>query len=68
MPDIMHLIKIHASPEQVYQAPTTAEGIRNWWTSDADLDSKIGASRGHSYEPKSPAFKRESIRLRGASA
>jgi hypothetical protein len=30
MPDIMHLIKIRAAPEQVYQALTTAEGIRNW--------------------------------------
>ena len=25
----MHLVKIHASPERVYQALTTAEGIRN---------------------------------------
>jgi uncharacterized protein YndB with AHSA1/START domain len=42
MPDIMHLIKINASPELVYQALTTSEGIRNWWTRDADLDSTIG--------------------------
>jgi len=44
MPDIMHLVKIHASPERVYQALTTAEGIRNWWTRDAVLDSKIGGT------------------------
>jgi len=44
MPDIMHRIKIHASPERVYQALTTAEGIRNWWTRDAVLDAKIGGS------------------------
>jgi len=44
MPDIMHLIKIHASPEQVYQVLTTAEGIRNWWTRDAVLESKIGGT------------------------
>jgi uncharacterized protein YndB with AHSA1/START domain len=43
MPDIMHLLKIEASPDRVYQALTTAEGIRNWWTRDADLDSAIGA-------------------------
>jgi len=42
MPDIMHLIKIRVSPERVYEALTTAEGIRNWWTRDAVLDSKIG--------------------------
>ena len=42
MPDILHTLKIHASPDQVYQAVATAEGIRNWWTRDAILDSKVG--------------------------
>ena len=42
MPDIMHLIKIPAPPDRVYQALTTSEGIRNWWTRDADLDPKVG--------------------------
>jgi uncharacterized protein YndB with AHSA1/START domain len=44
MPDIMHLVKIHASPERVYQALTTSEGVRNWCTGDAVLDSKIGGT------------------------
>jgi len=44
MPDIMHLLKINASPEQVYEALTTSEGIRNWWTRDADLDSMVGGT------------------------
>jgi uncharacterized protein YndB with AHSA1/START domain len=44
MPDIMHLIKIHAAPEQIYKAFTTADGVRNWWTPDADLDSDIGGT------------------------
>jgi hypothetical protein len=44
MPNIMHLIKIHASRERGYQALTTAEGIRNWWTHDPELDSKIGGT------------------------
>lgn len=30
--------------ERVYQALTTAEDIRNWWTRDAVLDSKIGGT------------------------
>jgi uncharacterized protein YndB with AHSA1/START domain len=42
MPDIMHSLKIHASPDQVYEAIATAEGLRNWWTRDAVLDSKLG--------------------------
>ncbi len=44
MPDIMHLVKIHASPDLVYQAITTVEGVRNWWTRDTALDSKIGGT------------------------
>ena len=44
MPDIMHLVKIHASPDQVYQALTTAEGVRNWWTRDTALESKVGGT------------------------
>lgn len=41
MADIMHLVRIAAPPERVYEALTTTEGIRNWWTRDADLDSAI---------------------------
>jgi uncharacterized protein YndB with AHSA1/START domain len=44
MPDIMHLVKIHASPDEVYQAITTAEGVQNWWTRDTALDSKVGGT------------------------
>ncbi len=41
MADIMHLVRIAAPQERVYEALTTTEGIRNWWTRDADLDSTI---------------------------
>jgi uncharacterized protein YndB with AHSA1/START domain len=42
MPDILHLIKISSTPERVYHALTTPEGVREWWTRDADLDSMAG--------------------------
>lgn len=44
MPEIMHLIKIRASQDNVYRAVSTVEGIRNWWTRDAALDPKIGGT------------------------
>src|SRR5215813_4739993 len=44
MPDIKHLARIHSSPERIYQALTTAEDIRGWWTRDAVLDSKVGGT------------------------
>jgi len=40
----MHLVKIHASSDRVYQAITTAEGVRNWWTRDTNLESHIGGT------------------------
>lgn len=42
MPDIMHALKIQSSPDRVYQAIATSEGIRHWWTRDAVLDPKVG--------------------------
>jgi uncharacterized protein YndB with AHSA1/START domain len=42
MPDIMHLLEIQTTAEWLYQALTSAEGIRHWWTRDADLDSWVG--------------------------
>ncbi|HEX5353952.1 MAG TPA: SRPBCC domain-containing protein [Rhodanobacteraceae bacterium] len=44
MTDILHLIPIHASRDNVYRAIATAEGIRNWFSRDADLDTGIGGS------------------------
>jgi uncharacterized protein YndB with AHSA1/START domain len=44
MQDIMHLIKIHASSERVYEAITTIDEIRQWWTRDAAIEPKIGAA------------------------
>jgi uncharacterized protein YndB with AHSA1/START domain len=42
MPDIMHLFKFAVPREQAYQAIATADGIRIWWTSDADLEAFVG--------------------------
>lgn len=44
MPDIVHLIKIRAPREAVFRALSTAEGIRGWWTRDAELDGRIGGA------------------------
>ena len=39
MPDIMHLFKLAVPREQAYEAIATADGVRKWWTSDADLEA-----------------------------
>jgi hypothetical protein len=44
MPEIMHLIKIRAAQDKVYQAVATPEGLRNWWTRDVALDPQVGGT------------------------
>ena len=44
MHDIMHLIKIHAMPERVYQAITAESDIRQWWTRDSSIQPQLGAT------------------------
>ena len=42
MPDIMHLVTIDAAPALVFDALATADGVRSWWTRDADLAAHVG--------------------------
>jgi uncharacterized protein YndB with AHSA1/START domain len=42
MPDILHRLRILASRERVFEAISTAEGIRQWWTRDAEMEAKLG--------------------------
>src|SRR5262245_13467517 len=42
MLDIMHRIGVTSSPEAVYAALTTIDGLANWWTEDTDGDSAVG--------------------------
>jgi uncharacterized protein YndB with AHSA1/START domain len=44
MPEIQHLIKIRAAEDKAYQALSNAEGIQNWWTRDATLNSQVGGA------------------------
>ena len=42
--EVQHFIKINAAPAKVYEAISTAAGIRQWWTNDAALDPKVGGA------------------------
>jgi len=39
MPDILHRVGTKASPEAVYRALTTVEGLAAWWTTDTSGDA-----------------------------
>lgn len=38
-----HQITINATPEKVYEAITTTEGIKNWWTTEAKVEPEVGS-------------------------
>ena len=42
MASIKHFLIIKAPPEKVYKAITTTEGLKSWWTVDANTDEKVG--------------------------
>lgn len=44
MADIFHYLRIKASPERVYEVLTTPEGVRGWWTRQAELDAEVGGT------------------------
>ena len=40
--DLIHLIGIAAPVETIYEAITTEEGIRAWWTTAVKMDAGAG--------------------------
>ena len=42
MPDILHMVGVKSSPEDVYQALTTIKGLSGWWTTTTQGDSQLG--------------------------
>lgn len=42
MADIIHRVGIKASPDKVFRALSTIEGLAGWWTADTSGASEIG--------------------------
>jgi len=42
MTDILHRVGIKSSPDEVFKALTTREGLAAWWTSNTQGDGKVG--------------------------
>jgi uncharacterized protein YndB with AHSA1/START domain len=40
--DIVHSIDIQTTPENLYEALTTRQGIGGWWTPDVKAEPKVG--------------------------
>ena len=42
MVDILHRIGVTSSPDDVYAALTTVDGLAGWWTEDTEGDGDVG--------------------------
>jgi len=42
--DILHRVGIKSSPDEVYKALTTREGLAAWWTNNTQAESKVGGA------------------------
>lgn len=51
MESITTSIDIAASPEKIYQAITTTEGERAWWTTDCEVGKKVGDQATFRFDP-----------------
>ena len=49
MKTIIHAVHIHASPTQVYDALTTAEGLSKWWTTQVAVEPYMGGVIGFTF-------------------
>lgn len=43
MPDIYHLVFIQSTPEKIYKAITTEEGIASWWSKTNNAKAQAGS-------------------------
>lgn len=57
MTDIYHRVGINASPEQIYSALTTNEGLSTWWTNDVSGAGGVGAIIQFRFNGGGPDFK-----------
>ena len=44
MPDILHRVGIHASPERVFEAIATPEGLSRWWITETTGEPAVGGT------------------------
>lgn len=56
MPDSLHEIAIQADPQRVFDAWTTRDGIRGWWTDDARMAGAVGGENVFGFDHGSVEF------------
>ncbi|MCL4486685.1 MAG: SRPBCC domain-containing protein [Chloroflexi bacterium] len=63
MPDLKHQAPIDASPEKVYAAVATQNGMRHWWTADTKMDEKVGGKAEFGFDKRGMVFRMDITKL-----
>jgi uncharacterized protein YndB with AHSA1/START domain len=56
MTDIHHRVGIKASPEKIYEALTTNDGLTRWWTNDVSGAGEVGSTIEFRFNGGGPDF------------
>ena len=56
MADIVHKIQISKPKEDVYSAVATVDGLKGWWTTNVDGESKEGSNLTFKFPEEGPGF------------
>jgi uncharacterized protein YndB with AHSA1/START domain len=57
MPNILHQIKINATPEHVFDLIASSEGLRSWWTHDVDAEPVEGSMAIFGFNDRATVFR-----------
>lgn len=57
MSEMLHEIKIAAQPKTVFDALTTTEGLRGWWTRDAEAKPEVGSETFAGFDDRKTVFR-----------
>jgi uncharacterized protein YndB with AHSA1/START domain len=63
MKTIIHGVILHAPPERIYEALTTAAGLSAWWTTKVDAEAREGGIIRFTFaDPFNPQMKQSALR------
>ncbi len=57
MAEMLHQIQIKAPADKVFQAISTEEGLKSWWTADTEAQPRIGSTAIFGFFKRSTVFK-----------
>jgi len=63
MVDLCHQIPISASAAKVYEAVSTTNGNRGWWTADSNVEAKPGGKAEFGFDNRGMVFRMTLDRL-----